>query len=167
MSFLQGYLHFCFLCSARCQWGSHARFWKCTNRFLDALASLDLKLSVSEWVIYRFQLAHIRVFQSYLVLKLKLNPYKSFFLITHMLYGSTSRTWFYMYFLFFSSPSLCNFWTNGIMSALLLAISMLAPGSLGKRPFLRWLMLNIETPHVFLRNCERRSWDQKILPMVH
>ena len=33
--------------------------------FLDALASLDLKLSVSEWVIYRFQLAHLRVFQSY------------------------------------------------------------------------------------------------------
>ena len=33
--------------------------------FLDALASLDLKLSVSESVIYRFQLAHLRVFQSY------------------------------------------------------------------------------------------------------
>ena len=31
--------------------------------FLDALASLDLKLSVSESVIYRFQLAHLRVFQ--------------------------------------------------------------------------------------------------------
>ena len=31
--------------------------------FLDALASLDYKLSVSEWVIYRFQLAHLRVFQ--------------------------------------------------------------------------------------------------------
>ena len=38
--------------------------------FLDALASLDLKLSVSESVIYRFQLAHLRVFQSYLVLYL-------------------------------------------------------------------------------------------------
>ena len=36
-----------------------------------------------------------------------------------------------------------------MMSALLLAISMLAPGSLGKRPSLRWLMLNIETLHVF------------------
>ena len=33
--------------------------------FLDALASLDLKLSVSESVIYRFQLAHLQVFQSY------------------------------------------------------------------------------------------------------
>ena len=31
--------------------------------FLDALASLNLKLSVSELVIYRFQLAHLRVFQ--------------------------------------------------------------------------------------------------------
>ena len=31
--------------------------------FLDALASLDLKLSVSESVIYRFQLAHLRVFK--------------------------------------------------------------------------------------------------------
>ena len=35
------------------------------SNFLGALASLDLKLSVSEWVIYRFQLAHLRVFQSY------------------------------------------------------------------------------------------------------
>ena len=33
--------------------------------FLDALASLDFKLSVSEWVIHLFQLAHLRVFQSY------------------------------------------------------------------------------------------------------
>ena len=33
------------------------------THFLDALASLDLKLSVSESVIYRFQLAHLRVFQ--------------------------------------------------------------------------------------------------------
>ena len=31
--------------------------------FLDALASLDSKLSVGQWVIYRFQLAHLRVFQ--------------------------------------------------------------------------------------------------------
>ena len=30
-------------------------------RFLDALASLDFKLSVSEWVIHLFQLAHLRV----------------------------------------------------------------------------------------------------------
>ena len=30
---------------------------------LDALASLDSKLSVGQWVIYRFQLAHLRVFQ--------------------------------------------------------------------------------------------------------
>ena len=29
------------------------------SEFLDALASLDLKLSVSDWVINRFQLAHI------------------------------------------------------------------------------------------------------------
>ena len=36
-----------------------------TGLFLDALASLDLKLSVSEWVIYRCQLAHLQVFQSY------------------------------------------------------------------------------------------------------
>ena len=31
--------------------------------FLDALASLDSKLSVGQWVIYRFQLTHLRVFQ--------------------------------------------------------------------------------------------------------
>ena len=30
--------------------------------FLDALASLDLKLSVSQWVSDVFQLAHLRVF---------------------------------------------------------------------------------------------------------
>ena len=36
-----------------------------------------------------------------------------------------------------------------MMSALLLAISMLAPGSLGKRPFLSWVMLNIETLQSF------------------
>ena len=67
-----------------------------------------------------------------------------------MLYGFTSRMWFYyLCFLFFSSPSLSTFWTNVMMSALLLAISMLAPGSLRKRPFLRWLMLNIETLHAF------------------
>ena len=67
-----------------------------------------------------------------------------------MLYRSTSRMClYYTCFLFFSSPSLCNFWTNGMMSALLLAISMLAPGSLRKRPFLRWPMLNIETLQSF------------------
>ena len=34
--------------------------------FLDALASLDFKLSVTQSVTYRFlQLAHLRVFQSY------------------------------------------------------------------------------------------------------
>ena len=35
--------------------------------FLDALASLDSKLSVGQWVIYRFQLARLRVFQIILV----------------------------------------------------------------------------------------------------
>ena len=45
---------------------SSAKLWKWEHiHFLDALASLDLKLSVSQWVIYRFQLAHLRVFQSY------------------------------------------------------------------------------------------------------
>ena len=33
--------------------------------FLDALASLDSKLSVSQSVIDVFRLAHLRVFQSY------------------------------------------------------------------------------------------------------
>ena len=37
-----------------------------TSAFLDALASLDFKLSVSQWVSDVFQLAHLRVFQSYL-----------------------------------------------------------------------------------------------------
>ena len=44
--------------------GGEARF----VAFLDALASLYLKLSVSEWVIYRFQRAHLQVFQSYFFL---------------------------------------------------------------------------------------------------
>ena len=44
--------------------GPKLKDWKNNvEPFLDALASLDLKLSVSEWVIYRFQLAHLRVFQ--------------------------------------------------------------------------------------------------------
>ena len=34
-------------------------------KFLDALASLDSKLSVSQWVINVFRVAHLRVFQSY------------------------------------------------------------------------------------------------------
>ena len=37
--------------------------------FLDAPASLEFKLSVSESVSDVFQLAHLRVFQSYLTLK--------------------------------------------------------------------------------------------------
>ena len=39
--------------------------WPAVVYFLDALASLDFKLSVSESVIHLFQLAHLRVFQSY------------------------------------------------------------------------------------------------------
>ena len=37
--------------------------------FLDALASLDFKMSVSQWVRDVFQLAHLRVFQSYFFTK--------------------------------------------------------------------------------------------------
>ena len=37
------------------------------NEFLDALPSLDSKLPVSESVIDVFRLAHLRVFQSYLM----------------------------------------------------------------------------------------------------
>ena len=39
----------------------------CFIHFLDALASLDSKLSVSQSVIDVFRLAHLRVFQSYFV----------------------------------------------------------------------------------------------------
>ena len=37
------------------------------KNFLDALASLDSKLSVSQSVIDVFRLAHLRVFQSYFI----------------------------------------------------------------------------------------------------
>ena len=122
-SFLQGVLHFRFSLLRSLPIGfalQHTRFWKYTNRF------------------FYFSV-------------LKLSPFWRFiFFILHMPYRSARRMClYYMCFLFFSSPSLCNFWTNGMMSAFLLAISMLAPGSLGKRPFLRWLMLNIETLHAF------------------
>ena len=46
------------------EWGRPLS-WSMSNRFLDALASLDFKLSLSEWVTF-LQLAHLRVFQSYL-----------------------------------------------------------------------------------------------------
>ena len=42
-----------------------------SRTFLDALASLDFKLSVSESVRDVFQLAHLRVFQSYSIRKWK------------------------------------------------------------------------------------------------
>ena len=43
---------------------SYVEIWT-KETFLDALASLDSKLSVSQSVIDVFRLAHLRVFQSY------------------------------------------------------------------------------------------------------
>ena len=124
MSFLQEFLHFRFYLLRSLPIGfalPHARFWKCTIFF-------SFSLEIEPKPILKFYC----------------------FLIPHMLYRSIRRMClYYMCFLFFSSLSLCNFWTNVMMSALLLAISMLAPGSLRRRPFLRWLVLNIETLHAF------------------
>ena len=98
--------------------------------FLDALASLDLKLSVSEWVIYRFQLAHLRVFQSYLFLYswgtftsqyvwstlIRLPPHISIWTFLHFLHLYFLYTWgaftSYVWSTFLRLPPPVSTWTS-------------------------------------------------------
>ena len=98
--------------------------------FLDALASLDLKLSVSEWVIYRFQLAHLRVFQSYLFLYswgtftsqyvwstlIRLPPHISIWTFLHFLHLYFLYTWgaftSYVWSTFMRLPPPVSTWTS-------------------------------------------------------